>query len=497
MWTVSERAALNIESVVAFILMLVIVLRSRTGTRDRCEIPTSRKWCAVALMSVAMVVIAAYWPSLWDPLLSDDWILIRTSAAPGDLLGTVTRPGGDGAMRPLGNLVFGVYKHWAGAEPLRWHVLDLFLHILNVVALYWLCRRLWGSSVTAILAAAIFGLHGAHPEAMAWTSSTFDLLATLFTLLTLLAITGERREAAFVAGMLTAFAILSKESAYCLPLVATLLFAAQGKMSRARLWAIGSCTAMSIALLALRWHVFHGPGGYVDAATGHAQILGVTSLSAVKALVYRPWAILLAPLNLSNAPGIWTSGFLVLFGIAIIYLAFRSPCPRRTSYLLLACTIAALIPPLHLALIPADLLGTRVFYLATVFVSLWLASEIGALTRKTGVIFVGASVACFHLFALHHNLGVRSGIAAIGGRACESAKSALMLQDDGRDLTVQGLPGRLNGIFFFANGFQECVASRVGGGRIHMEVAPLSGIPDERDILRWDNISRSLIRVNQ
>ena len=91
---------------------------------------------------------------------------------------------------------------------------------------------------------------------------------------------------------------MSKESAYAAPAV-IFGFAAAGnrlRESRIRLALIANI-AVCATMFAYRWSLFHGPGGYMNPATGQPQVLSFHLGSALKALFLRVWANLLFPVN--------------------------------------------------------------------------------------------------------------------------------------------------------------------------------------------------------
>jgi len=381
-----------------------------------------------------------------DPLLSDDYILIHASASPSELVRTITKPAGDGAMRPVGELVFGTYKHWAHENAAWWHSLDLALHLVNVALLCWLCTRLRLSRYASLVACGLFALHPAHPEAVAWTSSTFDLLAALFSLATLITLTSESRLTWIAAPFLTVLAIFSKESAYALPAIAILTFGGRRK-------AVFPCVLVAIALFIHCWQVFNGPGGYVDVATGRAQLFSVTPFSTLKTLLYRPWETLLLPIDWAVSPGLALKIMFSLMCVSLCVIAFRSRASQYVHLFFIWSIIASLIPPVHLALIGDDLQGTRVFYLPSIFFCI-LMSQISRSWAFYGVAIV------FSFCALRHNLAIRSEVASLGKQACSAAANAVV--HSAGAISVKGLPRSINGIFFFANGFEDCVRSASG-----------------------------------
>ena len=340
------------------------------------------------LIGICAITLIAYWPSLQDPLLSDDYILIAGSAQPATVFAHFIAPTGDGAMRPVGEFVFGVYRWWAGPDPARWHFLGLALHLANVLVLYVCCIRYSLSQSAALLACGAFALHPSHPEAVAWVSSTFDLLATLFVLITLIALTFTGWRAWASSTVLTALAILSKESAYALPLIALLILGSNRKRAIA-------CLCTATALMTYRLYVFGGPGGYLDAATGRPQILNLTPLAVVKALIYRPWWPLLFPVDWAVRPNVLLITLLCLASVSFCVVAMRPLAASKALVLLTGALAASLIPPIHLALIGADLQGARVFYLPS---AIFMCVAVASVSRpRPGAQNACHDVSCFQL----------------------------------------------------------------------------------------------------
>lgn len=470
----SPRAIFNLQIFACFCFVLFACVRAIRKPLPGARAEVSARRSHVILLLIALLTCIAFLPSLQDPLLSDDYILIHKSAAPAALWDTFTRPASDGAMRPVGELVFGAWQLWAREVPWKWHLLGLALHLANVALLYRLCGQLAFPPFADLFACALFALHPSHPEAVAWTSSTFDLLATLFSISALIALTFRSSYVFYTAApVLTALAILSKESAYAIPAIALLFFAQRRK-------AAFVCVLVAAALLFHRWHVFQGPGGYLDPATGHAQILSVTTVSAAKTLLYRPWWTFLAPIDWAAPTSPELVVLLCLMYASLGAIAWKSRLAGSGRYLfLLAAAVIALVPPIHIALIGSDLQNTRVFYLPSVFFCLWF-SQLPRHWALTGVAVL------FSFFALRHNLQVRSDVAQAGGLACQAAATRVARQRE--DITVEELPRSLDGIYFFANGFPECVQALSGNPQAHVVVNTGLHSP----VLRWNLRRRAL-----
>ncbi len=67
-----------------------------------------------------------------------------------------------------------------GLDPHGHHLTNLVLHVVNVVGLFTLLRRLTGSLARSGIVAALFAVHPLHVESVAWISQRKDLLSTLF-----------------------------------------------------------------------------------------------------------------------------------------------------------------------------------------------------------------------------------------------------------------------------------------------------------------------------
>jgi tetratricopeptide (TPR) repeat protein len=106
------------------------------------------------------------------------------------------------------------------ANPAPFHAANVLIHLVNTALVCALGLRLLGGRWQGMLAGALYGVHPALVESVAFVSSRYDLLATLFLLLALW-LEGRLQGAARVAGVATAFllALLCKEMALTLPLV--------------------------------------------------------------------------------------------------------------------------------------------------------------------------------------------------------------------------------------------------------------------------------------
>lgn len=145
----------------------------------------------------------------------------------------------------LGNVVWAFTAfHEANWHPLTWlshmadcqlfglnsgphHLVNVALHAVNVLLLFWLLQRATGAVWRSILVAALFAVHPLNVETVAWVAQRKSLLCTLFTLLTIAAYGGYVRRPDWKRYLVVVaaftLALMSKPMAVTLPLVLLLL----------------------------------------------------------------------------------------------------------------------------------------------------------------------------------------------------------------------------------------------------------------------------------
>jgi Flp pilus assembly protein TadD len=129
--------------------------------------------------------------------------------------------------RPLTSLFFKIENYFFRGEPAGYHLINIILHLLNVLLLRRLSVLITGSKQIAFLVAALFAVFPLNAESVVWISGRTDLLATTFILSALLYHTrqigirenNETRFSSWILVFLFACAVLSKESGYVLLLL--------------------------------------------------------------------------------------------------------------------------------------------------------------------------------------------------------------------------------------------------------------------------------------
>ena len=200
----------------------------------------SRAWRrAVAILSVAVLVVAAHWPILRAQALAlDDTSFVTQNQLvmqPGwnstrHFFSEVLNPSSVSAYYlPLS--MTSLMLDWAmggRADDLHvFHRTNLALHVISTVLILLILEQLFGALIPAALAALLFGLHPLTVEAIASIGERKTLLATCFALLSVLSYLrycrGGGRGAMVLAVACFALALLSKPSVTTLPLMLLLL----------------------------------------------------------------------------------------------------------------------------------------------------------------------------------------------------------------------------------------------------------------------------------
>lgn len=139
-----------------------------------------------------------YWPMLgfdyvWDDLsLFVDNPQLRTGAISWETLTQPILPG-TAYIRPFALLSFMLEFRWLGTSAAISHSLSFALYLGNLTLVFALALmhfqrlNLRHASIRAAVAALVYAVHPALIESTAWISGRFDLLATFFVLLALVA----------------------------------------------------------------------------------------------------------------------------------------------------------------------------------------------------------------------------------------------------------------------------------------------------------------------
>ena len=280
--------------------------------------PHFRFWPLAAV--VAVVATALYLPTWrYDYTHLDDQKLILEQRSflvePSSLVKvfgrTYTGSATDTYYRPIVNLSFAVNAQLGAVRPCGYHLTNGLLHAAACVLLLALLWQFRFEPQTSLLGALFFAVHPVHAASVAWIPGRNDVLMTGFALgAGLLLLRDARRPSmAAKAGHLLCLlaALLSKETALCLPLLCVALLWAGAAPSqllcRRWMWAGWAC-AIGLYFVA-RSAVVNLPSGYAaDRVQSAVARLPVLLADVGKLLLPVRLQVLAAPKDTLAWPGV-------------------------------------------------------------------------------------------------------------------------------------------------------------------------------------------------
>lgn len=152
------------------------------------------------VLGILLLTFLAYANTLQNDWAYDDWFQVARNAQVTSLsnipktftqsvwqfLDESSRQPAGLYYRPIFNSFLILQYQLFGQKVWAWHLVSVLLHLI-VVFLVYVLARVWELDKTvALIAALIFGLHPVHTEAVAWISSSPDLIASIFVLASLL-----------------------------------------------------------------------------------------------------------------------------------------------------------------------------------------------------------------------------------------------------------------------------------------------------------------------
>lgn len=337
--------------------------------------------------------------SLRNGFVWDDRILIQKNEANisrislstaffSDFWSTETEAGTSNYYRPLVTLSYMIDYALFGADPAGYHATNIVIHAVGVVGLWYLLLLLGLSSGGAALAAAVWAIHPAVAESVAWVSGRTDSLATLFMILSVVAAVrgyAEKRvEALYVRLSLVFFgaALLCKESAIVTPLLIATFLAFHGKAKKIRGVYAAQLLGVGALWFILRWSVLVKPVG-TESGEGIPLSLAFLSLLHVWGnLVWPPtfrieYGSSLTPPALLG--GALIGGALLLW---MVFVLGSKHGPRPTRYLYVAALVAFI--PSVMAVLLKSMIGSRLVYTSAAFCLAGLAVGVKPEQREEG-----------------------------------------------------------------------------------------------------------------
>ena len=411
--------------------------------------------------------------------LSDDFVQIG-KVLNGDFSVVWGRAHG-GFFRPLFVLSYIIDTKIWGARPLGFHMTNVAFHSLNAFLVFLLSFRLLeylesparARHSISIIAGTLFLLHPSHTEAVSWISGRADLIATFFSLLSLLVFLSYRhtRRSSRLALSLVCFALalLAKESAICVPflILAIELFATRDKFRWQRSLALSALYLLILLVfIAVRYAFLgslvggYGSGQHLNFALPwlRDRLLEASVRSILPGLPDQLAQFLFKPLQskvfiLSSLLCLVTTAIIIIFRRRWLGASERRE-ENRFLFLLVLMFLLALLPVINLRLNLYESAGERFLYLPTVF-SCLLISYLAAVLLRRPPLWISILICLmgFYVVSVFRTNQLWREAAVLSHRVVEELPRSL----ERNRMLILNAPDNLRGVPVFHNGLPEAL----------------------------------------
>ena len=186
----------------------------------------SARWKYYGMLAIVLLIsFLVYLPVFNNKLLAwDDDLYLKTNPLVHSInLKDIFSEYVMGNYHPLTILTFAVEYQIFGLNGTGYHVVNLLLHLLNVILVFYSINLLVKKPIVALVASLLFGIHPLHVESVAWAAELKDLLYTFFFLasyILYLRYLTERQKKFYVFSLLLfCLSLLSKAMAASLPIL--------------------------------------------------------------------------------------------------------------------------------------------------------------------------------------------------------------------------------------------------------------------------------------
>lgn len=288
------------------------------------------------------------------------------------------------AWTPLTKLSHILDTEIFGANAGAAHSVNLILHILNTLLLYYVLVRMTGSAAAGV-AASFFAFHPLQAETVAWIICRKDLLSTFFALGSIACYLRGTGLSLAGAGALFVCAVLSKPTAVVLPAIFLLLDFWPLRRKLAILPKL-PFLAVSIAVTGIAWAAQHDAIAYASATPAAFRALWAYAFQLFHAVF---------PVNLTiygrlpDVPmAIWKPivGMVVVAGVSIFAWFQKNRFPSLfTGWFWFVIALA----PVAALEVPSD----RYMYFPMIGFVIALAGAIAASSVRVSKIALGSTIA--------------------------------------------------------------------------------------------------------
>jgi hypothetical protein len=444
----------HVESA-CFILAAIVL--ARTVSLKASDSPSPEAAGAHLAVAVAAILLgaAAYWRALGVGFLSDDYVL-RSWVLAGHLNWVDSH-----LARPVALALWRVvFILGGGAASL--HLVNVTLHVANTILAGRLAARLGLGRAGVLVTSIVFLLWPTQIEPVVWSAGIFDVLSTTWMLGALLICVREGPlvrtdvDVALVCA-LSVLALLTKESAVALPLlalIALLFLPSTGPASRRPIVMFVAVAGATAAYMC--WRIW-----------AHLPVTGTTGVTryVVKEQLSRTFGATALPFAEQSIDAHPLLAFLIASTIVMLATASVVLADRRSRSLVITmkglvwCVVAPL-PTFGILFIGPYLDGSRYLYLAVFGWGLALGGILEAvwhrrLLREAAIVVV-ASICVAAGVQQQQRLTDWQGAATERDRILADA-TRLASEEQCGTITAGNLPTRFRGAQLFTNGFPEAM----------------------------------------
>jgi Tfp pilus assembly protein PilF len=390
--------------------------KKRTPSRDAGWLTSPAKQRLLLGLLLAVATLALYWPVNHHPFVNyDDDAYIRVNAHVQSGLSWTTVKWAfttydEANWHPLTWLSHALDCQLFQLNPAGHHEVNLVLHLLNVLLLFWVLQKATGFVGRSAMVAALFALHPINVESVVWIAERKNLLSMFFFLLVLGAYrwyASEPRLGRYVmVALLYALGLMAKPQIVTLPFVLLLwdywplqrMFATyvrpaaekdEGIPPKSFSWLVSEklpLLALSAASAFITMRAQQYGGGInpdvplsiraENAVVSYARYLG-------KAF----WPVRLAPMypHPGSALPVWqvVASTILLLAITALVIASR----HRRRYLLVGWLwfLGTLVPMIGLVQVGVQAMADRYAYLSFVGLFIMVCWGVADLTTQTAV----------------------------------------------------------------------------------------------------------------
>ena len=212
--------------------------KNKTG---KPALPAKQKYF-IPLFFIAILSLVVFLPVLQNGFvnLDDDKYILDNTALSSFNLKQLFSGFVEGNYHPLTMLTYAVEYHLFGLNAKGYHAVNLLLHLLNVILVFYVVLFVSEKMEVALVASLLFGIHPLHVESVAWASELKDLLYTFFFLASYVCylrfVKEPKTKFYFFSMLFFSMALFSKAMAVALPFVFLLTAYYKGKKMNTKFW---------------------------------------------------------------------------------------------------------------------------------------------------------------------------------------------------------------------------------------------------------------------